>query len=771
MICAHVFPYVIWSSSNTHAVFRKATVGDFGATVTVENISELSEQENQIYPVFDLVYCPECLEPQLEILTIKGNQFWKVSLISSGGNSQKDNNVPFIHLNASSVTCLATDGRSVFVTTTKYSSIFVFDLATGVMKHIDSVRLAIPKPDNIAQSQVPGVKSHLIQKIEFSSFEYAHTVKIAQTPMTLPVPPSKCIFPNLWLAEKVYMLSNSSAFVTVGAAWNNETVCTVWAKPPVVYHLEYAFIKQGKISTPVKNDCSSELTFQHIKSEKTSVNSYRFEFTGIKNNASYCFKISVEPALNTSLRYLWYAGVPDKFKSTTQIMFFKLPDAIGPKEVLTALVPALIVVLVAAVLIAFLWWRYNHKYYMYRYLQRLSASSIHMEELLGRGHFGEVWRAVLTTHGENILRTSSVTKQTVAIKVLKESATIQDEKEFRDESLLMSKLSNEYIIRFIGICMQSRPMMIALEFMNGGALSEYLRQDDVHSLLNPGDLFGITMDLVHGCAYLEQEGYVHCDLSARNCLMRTHNDSLIPQVAKLSDFGLAKDIGSGGLYETLNKKGSTTRVFPIAWTAPEAFQGKYTSKSDIWSFGVLMWEIFSWASVPFGDCIYCDDTSHCTCSALTHQEIEYKVCVEKTTLKHFPLPCYNSFSDPLLNICSVCWKYEPFDRPGFKQLKSFLTGARKEICAAPNKHKSNGASAGRVNRVFKSTTADSYASNVTSCTVNSDTSYAAPLIMRAISNEELLFEGKGGSGPNGACADTILMKTLSADAERDPLVA
>ena len=147
--------------------------------------------------------------------------------------------------------------------------------------------------------------------------------------------------------------------------------------------------------------------------------------------------------------------------------------------------------------------RRRKKYYNYRYLKRLSANEIKKKSLLAAGYFGEVWLATMA-------------KETVVVKTLKESSTNLEEKQFREEALLLSTFDNEFIVKAMGICLQSRPIMLALEYVNGGSVESCLRKPEnrLH-ILNEKDLLLVIRDASKACAYLEEHGYIHRDLASR----------------------------------------------------------------------------------------------------------------------------------------------------------------------------------------------------------------------------------------------------------------
>ncbi|KAL4007760.1 hypothetical protein ACER0C_001612 [Sarotherodon galilaeus] len=191
---------------------------------------------------------------------------------------------------------------------------------------------------------------------------------------------------------------------------------------------------------------------------------------------------------------------------------------------------------------------------------------------LGCGQFGVVrlgkWRA----------------QHKVAIKALKEGAMYEED--FIEEAKVMMRLSHPKLVQLYGVCSQQRPIYIVTEFMEQGCLLNYLRQR--RGSFNQGCLLSICLDVCEGMAHLEANGFIHRDLAARNCLV---NDSL---VVKVSDFGMARYVLDDQYTSSSGAK------FPVKWSPPEVFNFcKYSSKSDVWSYGVLMWEVFTEGRMPF----------------------------------------------------------------------------------------------------------------------------------------------------------------------------
>merc|ERR1719495_1843651 len=198
----------------------------------------------------------------------------------------------------------------------------------------------------------------------------------------------------------------------------------------------------------------------------------------------------------------------------------------------------------------------------------LNNDDVDLVEKIGRGNFGDVYKAKLKPSG-----------LLIAVKTCKVTLPDEQKKKFLQEGRILKQYEHPNIVRFIGISVQKKPIMIVMELVSGGSLLNYLRSSA--EKLTTKALLGMCQDAASGMEYLESKNCIHRDLAARNCLVgETH-------VVKISDFGMSREeeeyIVSDGL-----------KQIPIKWTAPEALNyGKYTSLCDVWSFGVLAWEIFS----------------------------------------------------------------------------------------------------------------------------------------------------------------------------------
>ncbi|XP_040602001.1 leukocyte tyrosine kinase receptor isoform X2 [Mesocricetus auratus] len=272
-------------------------------------------------------------------------------------------------------------------------------------------------------------------------------------------------------------------------------------------------------------------------------------------------------------------------------------------------------------------------------LTEVSPANVTLLRALGHGAFGEVYEGlVIGLPGDS-------SPLQVAIKTLPELCSRQDELDFLMEALIISKFSHQNIVRCVGLSFQAAPRLILLELMSGGDMKSFLRHSRPHpsqpSPLAMQDLLKLAQDIAQGCHYLEENHFIHRDIAARNCLLSCTGPS---RVAKIGDFGMARDIYRASYY----RKGGRA-LLPVKWMPPEALlEGIFTSKTDSWSFGVLLWEIFSLGYMPY--------PGH------TNQEV-LDFIVKGNRMdppRNCPVPVYR--------IMTQCWQHQPELRPDFASI-------------------------------------------------------------------------------------------------------
>jgi len=263
---------------------------------------------------------------------------------------------------------------------------------------------------------------------------------------------------------------------------------------------------------------------------------------------------------------------------------------------------------------------------------------IQMLEELGKGSFGLVYRGLFThpTKGET----------PCAIKTVNEKSSYRQRIEFLHEASAMKDFKTEHVIKLIGVVSQGQPALVLMELMENGDLKNYLRSLRPDSENNRERLpvptlrqvMQMAIEIADGMAYLSVKKLVHRDLAARNCMVSGD------VVVKVGDFGMARDV-----YETEYYRKEGRGLLPVRWMAPESIKdGKFTSQSDVWSYGVVLWEMATLAEQPY--------------QGFTNDEV-MKYVKDGHKMRR-PEDC----PDILFNLMSECWNNMPDDRPTFLQI-------------------------------------------------------------------------------------------------------
>ncbi|GFR92288.1 trk-like receptor tyrosine kinase [Elysia marginata] len=295
------------------------------------------------------------------------------------------------------------------------------------------------------------------------------------------------------------------------------------------------------------------------------------------------------------------------------------------------------------------------------------AESIVLGQVVGEGAFGQVFKGEMTLPDYDA-------KTKVAVKILKEGASREAQEDFEREVEIMSSFDHDNILKLLGIVTQGaegNPYMI-FEFMEHGDLTELLRRNDPYNhhlapppggaapgqghsmtlkkgqnarpriMLSKADLVDISVQIANGMSYLATQHFVHRDLATRNCLVGAG------LVVKISDFGMSRDIYTNDYYRI-----GGSRMLPVRWMSPEAIKyGRFTCESDIWAYGVVLWEIFSFGKQPY----------------YGHSNEEVIHLLDQGILLQRPEDCPST----IYHVMIGCWKKDPRQRIIFERTTKYL---------------------------------------------------------------------------------------------------
>ncbi|XP_078656315.1 tyrosine-protein kinase SYK-like isoform X1 [Branchiostoma floridae x Branchiostoma belcheri] len=267
----------------------------------------------------------------------------------------------------------------------------------------------------------------------------------------------------------------------------------------------------------------------------------------------------------------------------------------------------------------------------------LDPSRLQLKEKLGAGNFGSVLSGTYQLGRKTI---------EVAVKTLKTEQVPNEEPEILKEANMMKDLDHPHIVRMIGVC-HGETIMLVLELAPLGPLNKYLKKN---VSVRPERIVDLMTQVAEGMAYLESKNFVHRDLAARNILLVSE------LFAKISDFGMSKALGLGSDYY----KTDTAGKWPLKWYAPECiYYYKFSSKADVWSYGVTLWEAFSSGRKPY--------------AGMKGQDI--LTWIESDRRLERPLTC----SEEVYAVMRSCWQYKAKDRPTFAELSATMKDLQYQV--------------------------------------------------------------------------------------------
>ncbi|KAF7705883.1 discoidin domain-containing receptor 2 isoform X1 [Silurus meridionalis] len=296
-------------------------------------------------------------------------------------------------------------------------------------------------------------------------------------------------------------------------------------------------------------------------------------------------------------------------------------------------------------------------------LEEFPREKLTFKDKLGEGQFGEVhlceakcMKDFMKEYGSDI----SDEPILVAVKILREDATKNARNDFLKEIRIMSRLRDPNIIRLLAVCVENDPLCMITEYMENGDLNQFLSHLELEDLVQEQEqtatisysvLISMAAQIASGMKYLSSLNFVHRDLATRNCLVGTN------YTIKIADFGMSRNLYRGDYYLIQGRA-----VLPIRWMSWESvLLGKFTMASDVWAFGVTLWEMLTLCKEqPF---------SHLSDDQVIENMGEFFRDQNKQVYLPKPLCC----PDAIFSLMHSCWRRNAKERPTFEQIHAALT--------------------------------------------------------------------------------------------------
>lgn len=446
-------------------------------------------------------------------------------------------------------------------------------------------------------------------------------------PEERPFAPVECVFPVCENISNYQMINDNTFAFTVAIKWNSTVPCYNASKPPVIL--------------TITNYLQFSPNASSVQTKLTRNENIQFKIAGLNPGEWYNLTVSVLPAVIASA----YNASP----STILLLYQANFKPFNKTQYWPFAILAVVVVVVVGLMV-FYYKQIKPVLRMIDKLSRICSHDISWIKVIGSGHFGEVWLGSL--HQESKGKERDV--------ALKEPSNSEAKRCLLEEAILLSSLNHDNIIKVFGICMQGgnpfkimldynhrfQDVVLVFEYMNGESCKLYFVKN--YNTIALQSVLLIAKDILKACVHLETVGYVHRDIAARNVLLKLNKSKNI-ELAKLADFGLAKDISGYGVYKPLKNE-----IFPRRITAPEGWRGEFTNKSDVWSFGIFVWEMFA---------ILTNGAEVCAYEHIQETELETEIC-EHHNLLDKPHKCPQKLYDLLRKM----WDPDQRHRPSFTEL-------------------------------------------------------------------------------------------------------